>query len=348
MTISFKQGDLFSSTDEAIINAVNCVGVMGKGVALQYKQKFPENYREYKKNCSLKKVIPGKMFVYKYKKDFFDLQKPSFIINFPTKQHWRSKSKIEFIEEGLDDLINVIKKENIKSISMPAIACGNGGLDWNIIKELIITKLTPLKEVNINIYEPKEYSPPEYLEKQRKWTPARAVLVKLFGDVQDAFGGTITHLSMQKLVYFLQNSGIDYAAPFTKSEFGPFSESLKSHFKAMNNQNYINNFQHKEHGTRSITIPADGFAQADEFLSDHESSKLKIISNIENLIQGYESPLGMELLSTIHFCSKELNTTDINPISNCIKTWSEEKTKKFQPIHIEKAIERLKQCNFLK
>ena len=155
MAIVFKQGNLFESSDEAIVNAVNCVGVMGKGIALQFKKRFPENYIEYKKLCSLGKVQPGKMFVYRCTDDFFDHKKPLFIINFPTKQHWRGKSKIEFVEEGLNDLISVIKEEGIKSISIPAIACGNGGLDWNLVKDLIKTKLSNLDNVQINIYEPK-------------------------------------------------------------------------------------------------------------------------------------------------------------------------------------------------
>jgi len=349
MTIIFKRGDLFESSDEAIINAVNCVGVMGKGIALQYKKKFPENYKEYKKLCSLSKIYPGKMFVYKYEDDFFDNKRPSFIINFPTKQHWRSKSKIEFVEEGLDDLISVIKEEGIKSISMPAIACGNGGLDWNIVRDLIETKLSNLDDVRINVYEPKGYSKPEYIGDEHFWTVARALLVKLFGNVQDSFGGEITHLSMQKLVYFLQQTGVDYKVRFDKSSFGPFSEELKEHFKVMNSKNYIQGFENKDlTKARCITVPANSFAESDEFLVNQKNSKFKVIDNIEKLIRGYESPLGMELISTVHFCAKQLNTTSPDKIFNCMEEWSAEKTKKFQPSHVALAVERLEQLNFLK
>ncbi|MDG6777277.1 macro domain-containing protein [Thiomicrorhabdus sp. zzn3] len=352
MTLIFKKGNLFESHDEAIVNTVNCVGVMGKGIALQYKNLFPENYTEYKKQCSQKNIVPGKMFVYEYKtEDLFAGNKPQFIINFPTKDHWRAKSKIEYVEQGLNDFISVITQQNIKSVSMPAIGCGNGGLEWSDVKKVVTAKLSSLEGVTINIYEPKDYFEPEHLGQDNIWTIPRAVLIRLFGQVQENFGGRITHLSMQKIVYFLQETGIDYKVSFSEEKFGPFSKELKSHFFTLNSRKYIEGFdaEREQGSTRSIEVPAHSFAEASEFLdSTEEPSKyFDTIERIEKLIVGFESPLGMELISTVHSCSKKINTTNTDNIYNCIKKWSPEKLERFNFSNIEVAVQRLREVNFI-
>ncbi|MPQ76661.1 macro domain-containing protein [Hydrogenovibrio sp. JE_KL2] len=346
MTLIFKKGDLFESHDEAIVNTVNCVGVMGKGIALQYKNLFPENYVEYKKQCSLNSVVPGKMFVYEYKtEDLFSKGKPKFIINFPTKDHWRAKSRVEYVEKGLDDLIFVIKEKNIKSISMPAIGCGNGGLDWSNVKEIVSEKLASLDNVIIHVYEPKDYFEPEYLGQDNIWTVPRAILVRLFGQLQESFGGRITHLSMQKIVYFLQEFGVDYKVSFSESDFGPYSEELKMHFMTLNLKKYLKGFdEQREQGkTRSIEISAHSFAEAGEFLDSSEEYKtsVELIEKIENLIAGFESPLGMELISTVHLCAKKIQSDDVNSIYECIEKWSPKKLERFSFSNIEIATQRL-------
>lgn len=131
-----KKGNIFESNTEAIVNTVNCVGVMGKGLALQFKKKYPENFMAYKNACDLGQVKVGKMFVYKANTLFGN----KYIINFPTKKHWRNPSKLEYIVAGLDDLIEIIKSNEIKSIAIPPLGCGLGGLDWVIVKRLIVSK----------------------------------------------------------------------------------------------------------------------------------------------------------------------------------------------------------------
>lgn len=143
--IIFKDGDIFKDTSEAIVNAVNCVGVMGKGIALKFKENYPNNYTIYKTACDHKEVKIGKMFVYK--------ESNKLIINFPTKEHWRNDSKLEYIEEGLKDLVKVLQSLNIESIAMPAIGCGSGGLNWNRVKKTIEKYLTDV-DMNIVVYSP--------------------------------------------------------------------------------------------------------------------------------------------------------------------------------------------------
>lgn len=144
--INFVKGDILLSNDEAIINPVNIVGVMGKGLALQFKEKYPLNFKLYHNACKNNKVQIGKMYATR--------ENNKIIINFPTKKHWRNPSKIEYINSGLDSLILLIQQNNIKSVSIPPLGCGCGGLNWDEVKQLIIQKLSILDNVIINIYEP--------------------------------------------------------------------------------------------------------------------------------------------------------------------------------------------------
>ena len=143
--IYFKDGDIFKDTSKAIVNAVNCIGAMGKGIALKFKEKYPNNYIAYKTACDNKEVKIGKMFIYK--------ENNKIIINFPTKQHWYNDSRIEYIEEGLKDLVKVLYSLNIESIVMPAIGCGNGGLSWELVKKTIKEYLLDV-DMNIIVYNP--------------------------------------------------------------------------------------------------------------------------------------------------------------------------------------------------
>jgi O-acetyl-ADP-ribose deacetylase (regulator of RNase III) len=143
--IKFIKGDLFTSEAEALVNAVNTVGIMGGGIALTFKNKFPENFTAYAEACKHGGVILGKMFVTR--------NNSNYIINFPTKDHWRDPSKIEWIESGLEDLIKVITENRIKSIAIPALGCGLGGLGWGDVKPKITKALEGLP-IEALLYEP--------------------------------------------------------------------------------------------------------------------------------------------------------------------------------------------------
>lgn len=148
--IEFTEGNLLVQDVQALVNAVNCVGVMGRGIALQFKNFYPENYLFYKEACKRKEVLPGKLLTYN-RLNFID--NPQYIINFPTKLHWREKSKLSYINEGLDDLVKVIEKLNIKSIAIPPLGCGLGGLDWDVVREEIINRLGQL-DIRILVFPP--------------------------------------------------------------------------------------------------------------------------------------------------------------------------------------------------
>ena len=144
-----KRGDLFLEDCEVIVNPVNCVGVMGGGLAYEFKRLFPGNYLSYKKSCDSKELIPGKLHITQVS----DLPR-KFIVNFPTKNHYIHDSKIEYIESGLNELVAFICEYNIKSISIPALGCGLGNLNWENVKSIIHNKLSDLSSVNIILFEP--------------------------------------------------------------------------------------------------------------------------------------------------------------------------------------------------
>lgn len=152
--IHYTTGNLLEADVEALVNTVNTVGVMGKGIALMFKEAFPANFKEYEAACKSAKVKVGCMFVTQPK----DLMGPRWIINFPTKEHWRRKSRLEWIDEGLVDLERVILEKGIRSIAVPPLGTGNGGLDWSVVKPRIEKALSPLEEVEVLVFEPtREY-----------------------------------------------------------------------------------------------------------------------------------------------------------------------------------------------
>lgn len=151
--IEFVDGNLLEAKTEAQVNTVNTVGVMGCGIALQFKNKYPELFKMYNQICLKGELDVGSMFVYPTGEDF-----PKYIINFPTKKHWKNDSKIEYIIDGMVCLIDTIKLYNINSIAIPALGCQNGGLNFEDVKPLIITACEVLPKVSFKIYNPLKYS----------------------------------------------------------------------------------------------------------------------------------------------------------------------------------------------
>lgn len=160
--VIYKEGNLLEAKVDALVNAVNTVGVMGKGIALQFKYAFPENYVAYKQASERNEIVVGKVLVVPVN----DLNGVKFIVNFPTKQHWRNPSKLQWIKDGLKDLLEQIIKYDIKSIALPALGCGNGGLDWTVVKPVIEQYLSDLN-VEISVYEPSAFIT-EALKKKAK------------------------------------------------------------------------------------------------------------------------------------------------------------------------------------
>lgn len=339
MTIEYKSGDMFDESTEAIVNTVNCVGVMGKGVALEFKRRWPSNYRAYRKVCDDKALQPGKMFIFENS----DLLEPGvhrYLINFPTKAHWRSKSKIEYIENGLDDFVREIGARGIKSVSMPPLGCGNGGLDWNEVRPIIEQHLSELPDVRFVLFAPGPEDVPEQSFIPDEMTSERATMMVAFAELERFFGGHLTRLTAQKLAYFLQVFGINFGLKFSKREFGPYSETLHKAFKAMESKRYIRGYTDSD---RKVVVSQATYAAADEFLKHRGIDVSETVHRLSLLIEGYESPYGMELLASVHYLSETEGITTQPEMSEALEAWNVHKRESFKRAAVTAALDRLKE-----
>lgn len=144
--INYIRGNIFDSDAEALVNPVNCVGVMGRGLALEFKRKFPDNFAFYHEQCRLGEVVIGRMAVFDHG------EKPKYIINFPTKEHWGNNSKLSYIEKGLDGLCLTVNEFYIRSIALPMLGCGLGGLNWDEVRPVMENHLSALDKVDVCVY----------------------------------------------------------------------------------------------------------------------------------------------------------------------------------------------------
>lgn len=344
MTIEYKNGDMFEEPTEAIVNTVNCVGVMGKGVALEFKRRWPENFKAYKRLCDDKKLSPGHVFVFD-NSSFLEPSKHRFLINFPTKDHWRSRSKIEYVRDGLVDLIEKVREMDIKSIAIPPLGCGNGGLDWNEVRPLIEDAAAKLPSVHFVIFGPAEKTEqPEQTHTPNDLTVGRASMMVAFAELEKFFGGHLTRLTAQKIAYFLQVLGIDFGLKFAKQQYGPYSETLHEAFKAMEAKNYISGYTSDE---RKVVVTPGTYAAADEFLKSNGTEISDAIRKLSLLIEGYESPYGMELLSSVHFLSVTEGITSQPEMSQALEAWNDHKRASFPEPAVTAALARLKEDKFI-
>ncbi len=339
--IKHVKGNLIVADAEALVNTVNTVGIMGKGIALQFRQAFPANYEAYRKACAKDEVQPGHMFVYRTG----TLTNPQYIINFPTKRHWRGKTIIEDIELGLADLIRVIKKYNISSIALPPLGCGNGGLDWNVVRPLIMSAFAQTPETELLLYGPAGSPNAENMKiatKPPKMTLARAAIILLM-DKYTVPGYRMSLLEIQKLAYLLQEAGQPLKLLFAKNRYGPYAENLQHALQHMEGH-YIRGYGDRSQSSRaaSITLIGNAMEESEHYLRAHPAT-LQSINKVSQLIEGFESPYGLELIATVHFLAKQNPDTikNVDLAINGVKHWNEHKRKTFEPKHIAAAWNQL-------
>lgn len=344
MTIRTKKGDMFAEPVEALVNTVNCVGVMGKGVALEFKNRWPANFRAYKSLCDAKDLKPGEMFVFDTN-ELFASDGPRYLVNFPTKAHWRSKSKMQYIEDGLDALVRAIQEYRITSIAIPPLGCGNGGLDWEDVRPLIEAKLSGLQNIDIVLFAPKHaVDAPEHVNSDLPMTFPRAILLKALNDLERYFDGSFDRISLQKIVYFLQALGVDFNLKFSRNLHGPYSENLKLAYVAMERHGMIDGFRN---GDRQSHVTPSGCAVANEFLGKTESASGDTIDRLNKLVQGYESPYGLELLSSVHWLAHHEGHFPVEKIIEEMLGWNETKRNRYSEDAIRAAYGRLKEDGLL-
>lgn len=333
--LRFVRGDLLKAPVEALVNTVNTAGVMGKGVALQFKRAFPDNYQVYVRACKRGEVQIGRILIH----DRGSLAQPRYIFNFPTKKHWRHPSRMEYVEEGLKDLVRQIRELQIRSIALPPLGAGNGGLPWPEVKRRIQEALESLEGVEVWVYEPSEdpkAHPIAPLKAKPRLTPARAALLKLFG-LYGALGEPLGRLEAQKLAYFLQEAGLDLRLAFARNQFGPYAEPL-NHVMARLEGHYIQGFGDRT-GASHIHLKPQALDEAILFLADHPEAD-EAATRAADWVKGFETPYGLELLATVHWAVRHEGTRDWTGLQKALKAWSPRKAD-FLKTHAQVALHHL-------
>lgn len=341
--IEYKKGNLLDDDSEALVNTVNTVGVMGKGIALQFKLAYPENFKIYEKACRAKTFKIGEVLTVP-----LGMFNPKYIINFPTKEHWRGKSKIEYIELGLQALVKEVKNLGIRSIAIPPLGCGNGGLDWEDVRPRIEKAFEELRDVKVHLYLPAGSPDPDKLKigtKKPHLTDSRALLIALLENYAIP-GYKLTLLEVQKLAYFLQELGQPLKLNFKRFYYGPYAENLNFVLQKLEGH-YIRGYVDRKRDTQIYLLP-NAAKEAREFLTGKEEP-LTILKRVSEVIRGFETPYGMELLSTVHWVMKEKPSiaNDVEEVVKEVQSWSLYKKRTFQENHIRKAWQHLKKLDMI-
>ncbi len=343
--IEYKTGDIFAENAEALVNSVNCVGVMGRGIALQFKEAFPENFKEYAEACKRQEVQPGRMFVF----EAGLLTNPRYIINFPTKRHWRGKSRMEDIESGLASLASEIRERKIQSIAVPPLGSDLGGLDWDKVRSSIDAMLRDIDGVQAVIFEPGSASSdgrPNRSTNVPEMTPGRAALVGLMhrylGGLLDPF---VTLLEMHKLMYFMQMSGEPLKLNFQKGHYGPYAENLRHVLRSVEGHLVSGYRDGGDAPSKPLELVPGAVEDAVEFLEGHPDTE-KRLDRVAKLVEGFESSFGLELLATVHWTANEHPSAPEKELIDRIYAWGPRK-RQFSERQIRLAVEVLSKKGWL-
>ncbi len=338
--IHYKSDNLLDSDAEALVNTVNTVGVMGKGIALQFKNQFPNNFKLYSNACKADEIQVGSLFI---TEENSLIGGKKIIINFPTKTDWRKPSEYSYIESGLIDLVRIIKERNIKSVAIPALGAGNGGLDWNRVKTLM-EKYLSTSDCDISIYQPNAIIQ-EALKKERvKLTPARAMLLSVLFDLVRN-GEFVSEFSAEKIAYFLQRFGAKetFKLEFHPDFYGPYSGKVK-HVLYYLNGSYITGYSSKDKKPfEELGLMLDAEKEVNDYLDSNENNQNKeIVLKTKAFLTGFYSDFGLELLSTIDFIIKDKKANSVDEITKHLENWSRRKKTLFtNPKFISIAVQNI-------
>ena len=343
--IEIAKGNLLEAPVEALVNTVNTQGIMGKGIALQFKQAFPEMFRDYEKACKAGQVRLGKMHVY----DRGGLTGgPRWIINFPTKNHWRQRSRLADIEAGLEDLVATVRRLGIRSIAVPPLGCGNGGLDWADVRPRIEGAFAELPDVKVRLFAPGHTPRPEAMPNRTerpKMTAGRAALIALMDRyLKGLLDPFVTLLEIHKLMYFLQEAGLELRLQYEPKPYGPYARNLRQVLIRLE-KHYTRGYgDGKDAPRRPIELLPGAVEEAKAFLREHPDI-LRRMDRVVELIDGYEDSYGLELLSTVHWVMRHNPEAREKPQAaiKAVCNWTARKRRNLKPDHLLKAWQRLKE-----
>ncbi|MBX9629404.1 MAG: macro domain-containing protein [Burkholderiales bacterium] len=337
--LRYTKGDILAAEAEALVNTVNCVGIMGRGIALQFKKAFPENFKAYAAACAQGAVEPGRMFVY----DTGELMLPRYIINFPTKRHWRGKSRLEDIQSGLQALVHEVRTCGIRSIAIPPLGSGLGGLDWEDVRPLIAEAMEQLPDVQVEVFEPGGVAPDDRRNRSTKvpkLTQGRAALVGLMdrylGGLMDP---AVSLLEVHKLMYFLQAAGEPLKLRYVKAAYGPYAENLRHVLRDIEGHLVSGYADGGDAPDKQLALVPGAVDDAIRFLEAHPATRERF-DRVTRLVEGFESSFGLELLATVHWVMSEGAERGETAIVEAVHEWSPGK-RQFTPAQISLAAGRL-------
>src|SRR5437667_5666465 len=337
--IELTRGNILRADAEALVNTVNCVGFMGRGIALQFKKAYPANYEAYRKACDAGEVQPGRMFIF----ELDSMLNPKYVINFPTKRDWRAKSRYEDVESGLKTLIAEVRRLDIHSIAVPPLGCGLGGLDWRKVRPMIEQAFTALPEVRVLLFEPAGAPEPRQMPvgtKRPKLTVARALFIRLM-DRYAAQSYRLTLLEIQKLAYFLQEAGQPLKLNYEAGHYGPYAPNLNKVLEVLE-RHYTSGYGDTQKPDVEIQLVEGAAQEAEAFLSNYEAEQERL-NRVSHLIEGFETPYGMERLSSTHWVAThgQPRASDKEEAVLGVAAWNERKRRMFRPEHVRVAWDRL-------
>lgn len=337
--IEFKTGDILTEDAEALVNTVNCVGFMGRGIALQFKKAYPENFKSYSVACKRKEVQPGRMFVF----ETGQLTNPRYIINFPTKRHWKGKSRMEDIDAGLVALAEEIRSHNIKSIAIPPLGSGLGGLAWFEVRPHIEEMLEQFGDLKAIVFEPSDSLADTKVNRSTDvpaMTAGRATLVGLMDRyIRGLLDPFITLLEVHKLMYFMQVAGEPLQLNYKKGTYGPYAENLRHVLNAIEGHLVSGYADGGDDPDKQINLVPGALEDANEFLQNQEQTRERF-ERVSELVEGFESSFGLELLSTVHWVISQEAAETLEDVVKRTYAWNDRK-QQFSRRQIELVINLL-------
>ena len=324
--IEFNKGNIVMADVEALVNTVNCVGIMGRGIALQFRNAFPDNFHAYEVASKRGEIEPGRMFVF----ETHSLTNPHYIINFPTKRHWRSMSRLTDIKDGLPALVGEIKRLGICSIAIPPLGSGLGGLDWNQVRPLIISALAEVPNLKTVIYEPLGTPNPNKIIRSTavpRMTPGRAALVGLLDRyLRGLMEPYVSLLELHKLMYFMQEAGEPLKLSYVKATYGPYADNLRQVLTRIEGYLIAGYGAGGDSPMKRIELVPGAIEDAEKLLINHRDT-LERFDRVVDLTEGFETPFGLELMATVHWVATKEHAVDFKDLVARIYAWDERKRR---------------------
>jgi O-acetyl-ADP-ribose deacetylase (regulator of RNase III) len=316
--IRLVRGNLFESGAEALVNTVNCVGVMGKGIAYQFKRAYPAMHDDYLRKCKAGKVRLGEVTGFR--------EGGKLIVNFPTKGHWRASSQIGDIRTGLAALQTFLIKENVRSVAMPPLGCGNGGLAWTEVRSAIEEELASL-DLDVELYEPIGRFESS-VAKEPRLSLGHFVLAALRTELDKP-----TKITFQKAAYFFNVFWGEQYFRFGAYRYGPYSVALDPMF------NTIRDFL-SHSGMSAQEMLRDGIARK---LSGSNADRLKSMLPVVQSVARYCNARTerLEALATVHAIVSQQPGLAETELLDRFFSWSDEKAQRFTSDHVRAAVNEL-------